>query len=172
MMLEQIVYRGPDEFTGAVDDGFAIGTTRLAIVDLLTGTQPAISDDGKIFVVFNGEIFNYRALRSALSSRGHVFRTNSEVEVLLRLYQENGLAMAAMLNGQFAVAILDRDAGSVHLLRDPFGIRPLFWWSDGRSIMFASEVKSLLVNREVAAGLDLRALLQTVRFWTVVGDRT
>ncbi len=172
LMLEQIAYRGPDEFTGAVEGGFAVGTVRLAIVDLLTGTQPAISDDGKIFVVFNGEIFNYRELRASLSARGHVFRSNSEVEVLLRLYQEYGLAMAAMLNGQFAVAILNRDTGAVHLFRDPFGIRPLFWWSDGQSVVFASEVKSLLVNREVTVTLDLKGLMQTVRFWTVVGERT
>jgi asparagine synthase (glutamine-hydrolysing) len=171
-MLGQISYRGPDECTGAVGDGFAVGTARLAIVDLVTGTQPAISSDQNIFVIFNGEIFNYRELRASLSARGHTFRSNSEVEVLLRLYQEYGPAMARMLNGQFAVAIWDVGARELHLFRDPFGIRPLFWWSDGQSIIFASEVKALLANREISVTLDVRALMQTVRFWTVVGERT
>ena len=96
-MLGQIAYRGPDECTGAVGDGFAIGTARLSIVDLVTGTQPAISDDGKIFVVFNGEIFNYLDLRASLAAKGYRFGSNSEVEVLLHLYQEYGPAMARML---------------------------------------------------------------------------
>lgn len=171
-MLAQIAYRGPDEHTGATGNGFAIGTARLSIVDLVTGTQPAISDDGKIFVVFNGEIFNYRALRESLAAKGHTFNSNSEVEVLLRMYQEHGLGMAPMLNGQFAVAIWDSGSGTVHLLRDPFGIRPLFWWSDGKSFIFASEIKSILANREPAVTIDPRGLLQTARFWTVVGEQT
>jgi asparagine synthase (glutamine-hydrolysing) len=171
-MLAQIAYRGPDECTGAVGNGFAIGTARLSIVDLVTGTQPAISDDGKIFVVFNGEIFNYRELRASLAGKGHVFRSNSEVEVLLHLYQQYGPGMPAMLNGQFAVAILDAGTDTVQLFRDPFGIRPLFWWSDGRSIIFGSEVKALLANHEVSVAIDARGLVQTLRFWTVVGERT
>src|ERR1700737_4432194 len=113
-MLASIAYRGPDECTGAVGDGFAIGTARLSIVDIAGGTQPAISDDA-VFVVFNGEIFNYRELRASLAAKGHTFRSNSEVEVLLHLYQQHGPAMAAMLNGQFAVAILDAAADPVHL---------------------------------------------------------
>jgi asparagine synthase (glutamine-hydrolysing) len=171
-MVAEIAYRGPDECTGSVGDGFAIGAVRLAIVDLLTGTQPAISDDGRIFVVFNGEIFNYRELRALLAAKGHVFTSNSEVEVLLHLYQVYGVEMAAMLNGQFAIAICDRAAGALHLFRDPFGIRPLFCWSDRQSVIFASEIKALLANREVSVTLDPHGLIQTVRFWTVVGERT
>ena len=152
-MLGQIAYRGPDECTGSVGEGFAIGVVRLSIVDLVTGTQPAISSDGKVFVVFNGEIFNYRELRASLAAKGHVFHSNSEVEVLLHLYQEHGTGMAGMLNGQFVIAIWDGNARALHLLRDPFGIRPLFWWSDGRAIIFASEIKALLANREVSVSL-------------------
>lgn len=171
-MLGAIVYRGPDECTGSTGNGFAIGTARLSIIDLLTGTQPAISDDGKIFVVFNGEIFNYRELRAQLTAKGHMFRSNSEVEVLLHLYQQHGPEMVAMLNGQFAIAIWDGRSRTLHLLRDPFGIRPLFWWSDGRTIVFASEVKALLASREVPAAFDARGLTQTLHFWTVVGEQT
>ena len=171
-MLGLIAYRGPDECTGSVGDGFAIGTARLSIVDLVTGTQPATSEDGKIFVVFNGEIFNYRELRAILVTKGYAFHSNSEIEVLLRLYQEHGPAMARMLNGQFAVAIWDARDRSLHLFRDPFGIRPLFWWSEGQTIVYASEIKSMFVNREVPAAFNRRALLQTLRFWTVVGEQT
>jgi asparagine synthase (glutamine-hydrolysing) len=171
-MLARISYRGPDECTGSVGDGFAIGVVRLSIVDLLTGTQPAVSADRKVFVVFNGEIFNYRELRASLAAKGHVFLSDSEVEVLLHLYQEHGIDFARSLNGQFAVAIWDGNTRALHLIRDPFGIRPVFWWTDGRALIFASEIKSLLANREIAATLDHQALFQTTRFWTVVGDRT
>ena len=105
-MLGQIAYRGPDECTGAVGDGFAIGTARLSIVDLVTGTQPAISGDGKTFVVFNGEIFNYRDLRASLAAKGHTFRSNSEVEVLLHLYQEHGPAMASTSSAILSAFVL------------------------------------------------------------------
>src|SRR5262245_47304186 len=171
-MLAQIAYRGPDECTGPVGEGFAIGVVGLSIVDLVSGTQPAIPSDGHVMVVFNGEIFNYRELRASLAAKGHVFSSNSEVEVLLHLYQEHGMGMARMLNGQFAIAIWDGNARALHLLRDPFGIRPLFWWSDGRSFIFASEIKAILANSEVSVSLDREALLQTMRFWTVVGERS
>ncbi len=171
-MLSDIAYRGPDECTGSAGDGFAIGAVRLAIVDLVTGTQPAISNDGKTVVVFNGEIFNYRELRAELAAKGHVFRSNAEVEVLLCLYEAHGLGMARLLNGQFAIAIWDGKADALHLVRDPFGIRPVFWWSDRSSIVFASEVKALLANPEVSLSLNPEALIQTMRFWTVVGEHT
>jgi asparagine synthase (glutamine-hydrolysing) len=171
-MLARISYRGPDECTGSVGEGFAIGAVRLSIVDLQTGTQPAVSADGKVFAGFNGEIFNYRELRASLAAKGHVFFSNSEVEVLLHLYQEHGIDFARMLNGQFVVAIWDGNTRSLHLIRDAFGIRPVFWWTDGKTLIFASEIKSLLANREIAAALDHQALFQTIRFWTVVGDRT
>lgn len=171
-MLAQIAYRGPDECTGSVGAGFAIGAVRLSIVDLVTGTQPAISADGKVFVVFNGEIFNYRELRASLQARGHAFHSHSEVEVLLHLYQEHGADMAGMINGQFAIAVWDGNARALHLMRDPFGIRPLFWWCNGQSFVFASEIKALLANREVSLSLEPRALIETIRFWTVTGERT
>lgn len=171
-MLRCIGYRGPDECTGVAQPGFALGTVRLSIVDLMTGAQPAISDDGRIYVVFNGEIFNFRDLRAGLEVKGHRFRSNSEVEVLLHLYQEYGLSMAEKLNGQFAIAIWDSNAETLHLVRDPFGIRPLFWWSRGSEIIFASEVKAILTNPQVSLTLDLKALCQTLRFWTCVGTRS
>ena len=172
-MLGQIVYRGPDECTGAVGDGFAIGTARLSIVDLVD-RHPAcdLRRRQDLCRLQRRDLQLPRFAHRSLAAKGHTFRSNSEVEVLLHLYQEHGPAMARMLNGQFAVAIWDAGARALHLFRDPFGIRPLFWWSDGRSIIFASEIKALLANREISVTLDARALIQTLRFWTVVGDRT
>jgi asparagine synthase (glutamine-hydrolysing) len=171
-MTQSLRHRGPDSAGFWEGPGVSLGARRLAIIDVATGEQPVFNEDKTVAVVFNGEIYNYRELRASLAAKGHVFRSNSEVEVLLHLYQEHGTGMAGMLNGQFVIAIWDGNARAIHLLRDPFGIRPLFWWSDGRSILFASEIKALLANREVSLSLDPRALIETVRFWTVVGERT
>ena len=171
-MLSQISYRGPDECAGAVGDGFALGVARLKIVDLITGSQPAVSEDGKVIVVFNGEIFNYRELRKSLEEKKYEFRTNSEVEVLLKLYLDAGISMVEKLNGQFAIAIRDSRDGTLHLLRDPFGIRPIFWWGNGHTIVFGSETKAISAFPGVLLSLDRKALVQTMRFWTVTGSRS
>lgn len=172
LMLSQISYRGPDECTGAIGDGFGLGVARLTIVDLITGSQPAVSEDGKVIVVFNGEIFNFRELRASLIAKNYKFRTNSEVEVLLKLYLDSGISMVGKLNGQFAIAIRDSRDGTLHLLRDPFGIRPIFWWENGQTIVFGSETKAIFAFPGVSLSLDRKALLQTMRFWTVAGSRS
>src|SRR5262249_57483226 len=120
-------YGGREDIGGCGGDGYGIGMGRLAIVDLGGGLQPALTPDRSVALVFNGEIFNYRDLRRELADRGETFATNSEIEVLLKLYQREGLAMASRLNGQFAIAIVDLNRRQIALIRDPFGIRPLFW---------------------------------------------
>ena len=171
-MLSAIAYRGPDERTGIVGNGFGLGTARLSVVDLVTGSQPASTSDNDVCVVFNGEIFNYVELRNDLLAKGVSFTTQSEVEVLLKLYLHVGADMVQLLNGQYAIAILDRPRGRLHLFRDPFGIRPLFWCVSDKCIVFASEVKSIASIPDVNMRLDRRALLQTMRFWTTTGTRT
>src|SRR5262249_33825746 len=171
-MLSTIRYRGPDDVAGFCRDGYGIGMVRLAIVDLAGGLQPALTPDRSIALVFNGEIFNYRDLRRELADKGETFTTNSEIEVLLKLYRRDGLAMASRLNGQFAIAILDLHHNRLALLRDPFGIRPLFWTRIAGGIAFASEIKALAAHPKVDLALDSIAVLQTLRFWTVAGDRS
>jgi asparagine synthase (glutamine-hydrolysing) len=171
-MLSTIRYRGPDDVAGFCRDGGGIGMVRLAIVDLAGGLQPALTPDRSIALAFNGEIFNYREVRRDLVASGEVFATNSEIEVLLKLYQREGLDMAARLNGQFAIAVLDLRRRRIALIRDPFGIRPLFWTRTDNGVVFASEVKALGAHPKVRLALDPLAVLQTLRFWTVAGDRS
>ena len=170
-MLAAIGHRGPDGFSGFVEGPLAMGTARLAIVDLAGGTQPAVSENRKVALVFNGEIFNYMELRAELGRKGVSFRTRSEVETLLHLYLEFGLAFLSRLNGQFAMAIWDGRQNRIHLCRDRFGIRPLFFCKlSGRGIAFASEAKGLFAHGKVAASIAPESLGQTFRLWTNVGN--
>lgn len=170
-MLKSVGHRGPDSYSGFVEGGVAMGTARLAIVDLAGGTQPAVSDDRRVAVVFNGEIFNFRELRAGLEKQGHRFRTRSEVETLLHLYLQHGEGFVSLVKGQFAIAVWDgRGEDRLLLYRDRFGIRPLFWHRNAQTILFASEIKGLLSHPAVQPRLNAHAILQTIRFWTVAGD--
>lgn len=170
-MLSVIRHRGPDQFGAYLDGAAALGSARLSINDLEGGLQPAVSEDHRVGIVFNGEIFNYLDLRADLERRGVRFQTRSEVETLLWLYRTEGEAMFARINGQFAIAIWDGRSQRLLLARDRFGIRPLFWSQDGDEVRFGSEIKALAATRPGLA-LDRLALLQTLRFWTVAGERT
>lgn len=169
-MLQAVHHRGPEQLSGHVEGGVALGNARLKIVDLEGGTQPAVSHDPDVVVVFNGEIFNYLDVRDWLIAKGHPFRTRSEVETLLRLYLEIGTDLFRRIDGQFAIAIWDGQRKRLILGRDRVGIRPLFWTQDKGQIAFASEVKALREVPAVQLELDRQALLQTLRFWTVAGD--
>jgi asparagine synthase (glutamine-hydrolysing) len=169
-MLKAIAYRGPDSLSGFVNDGAALGTARLSIVDLEGGVQPAVSEDRRVVAVFNGEIFNYQDLRRQLAQKNIHFRTNSEVETLLWLYLTYDENMFQLLNGQYAIAIWDGRHERLLLCRDRIGIRPLFWVSDKEGVAFASEIKALAVRPGVELHLNLCSLVQTFRFWTNVGD--
>jgi asparagine synthase (glutamine-hydrolysing) len=154
-MLARIVHRGPDGEGTHVSkpDGLAIGMRRLSIIDLEGGTQPIWNEDHTIAVVFNGEIYNYLELRQELEAKGHRFRTHSDTEVLVHLYEEDSGAMFARLRGMFAFCIFDQPQRRLFIARDHFGQKPLYWTqADGR-FAFASELKCLLtlpwVSREL-----------------------
>ncbi len=150
---EHMAARGPDG-TGewiAEDGRVGFGHRRLSIIDLSeTGAQPMASADGRLVVTFNGEIYNYRALRRALEARGRVFRSRSDTEVLLHLYAEKGEAMVHELRGMFAFAIWDAQHRTLFLARDPYGIKPLYYADDGWTFRFASQVKALLAGGAVS----------------------
>jgi asparagine synthase (glutamine-hydrolysing) len=141
--------RGPDgagEWISA-DERVGFGHRRLAIIDLSdTGIQPMASADGKLVVTFNGEIFNYKALRQALEARGRILRSQSDTEVLLHLYAEKGEQMVHDLRGMFAFAIWDAERRRLFMARDPYGIKPLYYADDGWTLRFASQVKALLAG--------------------------
>jgi asparagine synthase (glutamine-hydrolysing) len=158
--LSRIAHRGPDGHGQwrSADQSCWLGHTRLAIIDLAHGAQPMRTPDDALAVTFNGEIYNYRALRAELQRQGHAFRTNSDTEVLLAGYREWGAReLVRRLNGLFAFAIYDTRQRTLVLARDHAGVKPLFWWSDGRELVFASEMKALLAFPAVRRGLRVDA---------------
>ncbi len=161
-MDASLQHRGPDDSGVHRAPGAALGNRRLSIIDLAGGHQPFVSDDGRIALVQNGEIFNHVELRRELQLQGVRFRSDhSDTEVLLRLYEREGLGFLPRLNGMFAFAVLDlrdRDAGRLHLVRDRIGVKPLYLHDDGRRVLFGSEIKALLPALPARPRLDLAAL--------------
>ena len=154
---DRMAHRGPDgsgEWVGE-DGRLAFGHRRLAIVDLTdSGIQPMASADGTIVVTYNGEIYNFPELRAELESRGCVFKSRSDCEVLIHLYRLHGRAMLGMLRGMFAFALWDTQARRLLLARDPYGIKPLYYADDGRCLRFASSVKALVECGAVSSAPD------------------
>lgn len=171
-MLGVISHRGPDEFGLYVDRRAGIGCARLSIVDLSTGQQPIANEDESLWIVFNGEVYNYPELRTGLEQAGHRFSTRSDTEVILHLYEDLGPECLQQLNGQFAIAIWDARKGELFLARDRLGIRPLFYTLLPQGLVFGSEIKALLLDPRVEARLDPHALGQTFTFWAPLSPRT
>jgi asparagine synthase (glutamine-hydrolysing) len=158
-MTGLIAHRGPDDSGHVVDENAALGHRRLSIIDLSAAAhQPMSNDDGSVWITYNGECYNYRELTSRLRSRGHRFRSNSDTEAILRLYEEQGDSFLAGLDGMFALAIWDRNRRQLLLARDRLGIKPLYYFADRRHFAFASELKALLADPAVPAGLNPAAL--------------
>jgi asparagine synthase (glutamine-hydrolysing) len=172
-MTTALTHRGPDEEGFHIEDGVGLGHRRLSIIDLSTGQQPLANEDDSIWVAFNGEIFNYLELREELLRRGHRFRTHSDTEVIVHLYEEEGLDFVSRLNGQFAIALWDKKLRRLVLIRDRVGIRPLFHatLNDG-TVLFASEMKGLLAHGALRAEIDPVALGQVATLWVQVPPRT
>jgi asparagine synthase (glutamine-hydrolysing) len=172
-MLSLLRHRGPDEFGILLDHEVGLGNARLSIIDLGGGSQPIANEDETLWVVFNGEIFNYLELRAELEPRGHRFRTSSDTEVIVHLFEEYGPQCLEKMNGQFAIAIWDTRRRRLFLARDRVGVRPLFYTQLGAdSLLFASEIKSILSDRRVRAELDPAIVEQTFRFWAPLGPKT
>jgi asparagine synthase (glutamine-hydrolysing) len=171
-MAATLVHRGPDSYGSFCEGGVGLGFRRLSIIDLTTGDQPIASEDGNVVVVCNGEIFNYHELTAELVSRGHVFRTRSDVEVLVHLYEECGIELLHRLNGQFAFALYDRRERRLFLARDRVGVNPLFWTVVDGLVLFASEIKAILTHPKAPREVDLTGLDQILTFPGLVPPRT
>jgi len=171
-MLHLLRHRGPDEFGVFLDSSIGLAHARLSIIDLSTGQQPIRNEDGSLWIVFNGEIFNYIELRKDLVSRGHRFRTRSDTEVILHLYEEKGEDALDELNGQFAFAIWDGNRKKLFLARDRMGIRPLFYARAGNDWVFGSEVKVVFAHPGIERKLDVIALDDVFTFWLPLPPRT
>jgi asparagine synthase (glutamine-hydrolysing) len=159
VMTARLHHRGPDDDGLHVDpDGIALGVRRLSIIDLENGHQPMSSEDGSIWVAFNGEIYNHARLRTQLQQRGHTFRTRADTEVLVHLWEEYGPELVHSLEGMFAFAIWDARQGRLMLARDRFGEKPLFYTHTGGTLRFASELTALMAGGDVEMDFDPEAL--------------
>jgi asparagine synthase (glutamine-hydrolysing) len=168
-MVGAMRYRGPDEFGLYRDRRAGLGHARLSIIDLATGQQPLCNEDGTLWVVFNGEIFNYVELRAELVALGHCFRTQSDTEVIVHAYEAWGDRAFERFNGQFAIALWNPRSATLVLARDRFGVHPLYICEHSGRLWFASEVKALFAaDRGIPRALDAAGLSETFTFWTVV----
>lgn len=171
-MTQAMKHRGPDE-QGFYNCGPAgLGSRRLSIIDLAGGHQPIANEDQSMWIVFNGEIYNYRELRVYLQKKGHTFRTQTDTEVILHLYEEFGLDCIQHLNGIFAFAIWDIPRQELTLARDRMGIKPLYYTETNNSFIFGSELKVVLAHPEVKREIDLISLNEYLSFEYVPSPRT
>lgn len=171
-MTSVLKHRGPDDQGFYLSEGIGFGFSRLSIIDLSTGNQPHYNEDHSIVSVCNGEIYNYRDLRESLQQKGHQFRTQCDVEVLVHLYEEYGCDFVQQLNGQFAIALYDQHKERVMLARDHVGIAPMFYTKTENETVFASEIKALFKHPHVHRVVDMTALDQLLTFPGLISPRT
>src|SRR5439155_16522485 len=153
-----LVHRGPDDEGFYLGASAGLGMRRLSIIDLQTGHQPVRNEDGSVWVVFNGEIYNFRELRRDLEHRGHRFYTGTDTETIVHLYEEHGLRCVEKLRGMFAFALWDEGRRRLLLARDRLGIKPLYYAEVGGRLVFASELKAILQLPEVERRLNWSAV--------------
>jgi asparagine synthase (glutamine-hydrolysing) len=171
-MNRRIVHRGPDDEGSLVQENVGLAMRRLSIIDVQTGHQPISNEDGNLRIVFNGEIYNHQELRRDLEARGHRYRTKSDTETIVHLYEEYGDACVDLLRGMFAFAIWDQANRRLLLARDRLGIKPLYYrFSDG-VLLFASEIKAIVAYPGVAAEFDRKTLAEYLAFGYIAGQET
>lgn len=164
-MMNRIKHRGPDAEGEYIDDGIALGHRRLSIIDVSSqGDQPIFNEDGSLVLVFNGEIYNYKSIREKLTEAGHVFKTNTDTEVLIHGYEEYGEKLLNMLRGMFSFVIWDKNKKELFGARDFFGIKPMYYAVMDKTFIFASEIKSFLAHPHFKMELNTKALENYLTF--------
>ena len=171
-MIDKIKYRGPDGMDTYFDYNIALGFNRLSLIGLDNGMQPIANEDGSIILICNGEIYNYKELKSAMQQKGHCFRTNTDIEVILHLYEEYETEFLNRLNGQFAFVIYDKKRNELFCARDQVGITPFFYTITDGLFIFGSEIKAILEHEQVKKSVDLTSLDQMFTFPGLVAPRT
>jgi len=171
-MADAIFHRGPDDSGLFEDQNVILGMRRLSIIDLEGGHQPIHNEDRTVWVVNNGEIYNYQRLRRTLIDRGHRFETNSDTEVLVHLYEEHGDDFLAHLEGMFAIALWDTRRRKLIIARDRVGMKPVYYWANGACIAFASEIKSIISLPGFSASVDIDALAEYTGIGYAVAPKT
>ena len=163
-MMEKIVYRGPDSDGTHIDEDIALGFRRLSIIDLADGAQPIYNEDGTKVIVFNGEIYNYQTIRADLVSKGHIFKTKTDTEVILHGYEEYGPDVLNRFRGMFGIAIWDLTNKELFIARDFFGIKPMYYTQVDNNLIFGSEIKCILTHPNVKKELNESALQNYLSF--------
>ena len=171
-MMDSIGHRGPDDRDFLVDRFAALGHLRLSIVDLAAGHQPMFNEAGNLSVIYNGEIYNHASLRPDLERAGHIYKSHSDTEAILHAYEEYGADCVTRFRGMFAFAIWDSEKRQLFCARDRLGIKPLYYYFDGRLFAFASEIKALLQHPAISARLESELLPEYLAFGFVTGERT
>jgi asparagine synthase (glutamine-hydrolysing) len=171
-MISALAHRGPDGNGAYISGPIGLGHTRLSIIDLSTGGQPISNEDGTVWVVYNGEIYNFPQLRQELLARGHHFRSTTDTEVIVHLYEEYGVKSLSLLRGMFAFALWDEKDKTLLLARDRVGIKPVYYTDTGRALIFGSEIKALLVNREVKCQIEPQSIDQFLTHLCLPGKET
>ena len=172
-MMDRIRHRGPDAEGKYVDGDIALGHRRLSIIDVSSsGDQPIFNEDGSKVIIFNGEIYNYREIREKLAASGHVFKTNTDTEVLIHGYEEYGTELLNKLRGMFSFVIWDKNSRELFGARDFFGIKPMYYAIMGKTLMFGSEIKSFLAHPEFRKELNTAALENYLTFQYSPGKET
>lgn len=171
-MMNAIAHRGPDDSGFYVSHRIGLGNRRLSIIDLPSGRQPISNEDGTIWIVYNGELYNFPTLRRELESRGHTFRTNTDTEAIVHLYEDMGERCVEKLSGMFAFAIWDEKAQKLLLARDRIGQKPLFYSQDGDDLLFGSEIKAILALHRRAPEIDPLAMHDYLSLRFIAPPRT
>jgi asparagine synthase (glutamine-hydrolysing) len=171
-MMDLICYRGPDGDGEYRSGPVGLGHRRLSIIDLSTGDQPMSNEDGTIWVVYNGEIYNFSELRSALQARGHKFKSNTDTEVIVHLYEEHGTECVAHFRGMFAFALWDDRKQVLLLARDRVGVKPLYYINTGKALLFGSEIKSILIDPSVERRINPSAIDAFLTYYYLPGNET
>lgn len=171
-MMDRIAHRGPDGEGSYLDEGVALGHRRLSIIDLQGGAQPMYNEDGSMVVIFNGEIYNFQELKAQLEEKGHVFATRSDTEVLLHGYEEWGKSLLQRLRGMFTFALWDKKTNTLFCARDHFGIKPFYYYQNGDTLLFGSEIKSFLPHPEFKKELNRDQLELYLSFQYSPGEDT
>jgi asparagine synthase (glutamine-hydrolysing) len=171
-MNQQIVHRGPDDDGFFVEENVGLAMRRLSIIDIRTGHQPITNEDENLWIVYNGEIYNHQQLRADLEARGHRYRTRSDTETIVHLYEEYGPDCVKHLRGMFAFAIWDRCTRRLFIARDRLGIKPLYYRHNGKTFLFGSEIKTILAYPGVKAEFNQGTLAEYLAFGYIAGPET
>ena len=171
-MLARIRHRGPDEWGIYNNKNVSLGNVRLSIIDIITGQQPLSNSNSNIWISYNGEVYNYIELKQELKAKGYTFKTKSDTEVIVLMYEEYGIDFINRLNGQFAISIWDKRSEELILIRDRLGIRPLFYTKKNKNLFFASEIKSLFEIPNVNPKFNSHSLFQSFTFWTTLSPNS